>query len=141
MSGYKGQQKFEELVGSDFGEVFAVIQTSDTFQDGWKELTGMPQEGNHNPNYKDCVAYLDAVFYRGLHVRHECPLLPVETRVKSRRGSVSQSDYWHLMWELCEVYSQLVDEGVEKPKQLVNLMYDAGLIAPHDNDYDALGDI
>jgi hypothetical protein len=138
MSDFKGQAKFRKLAETDFAEMYAVIQSSDTFQDGWKELTGMPQKGNHNPNYKDCLVYIQEVLLRDLHKTQVCPSLPVETRVDDRRWRMDDEMYWHLMFELCSVYELFVDLKIKKPKRLVDWLYDHGYIKPFDNDYDHL---
>jgi hypothetical protein len=149
MTDFKGQQKFQRLLDTDFGGVFAVIQSSDTFQDGWKELTGLPQKGNHNPNYKDCLAYIEEVTARDLHTRHTCPLLPVETRLNDPRARRLDQTYWGLMGELCRIYAHFVQakamakhddtegQGV-KVKKSVNYLFNNGYILPFVNDYDVL---
>lgn len=135
MSEFKGQKKFADLIENDFTQVYVVIQSSETFHDGWKKLTGMPQEGNHNPNYKDCLAYIEAVMDRGLHMRAVCPRLPVEERVPDRRKDYDESTYWHLMYEFCSIYKDFVSLHIKKPKPIVDQMYADGTIQPFDNDY------
>jgi hypothetical protein len=135
MKEFKGQKKFTDLIENDFTTVYVTIQSAASFQDGWKALTGMPQKGNHNPNYQDCLAYIEAVMARDLHTRATCPPLPVEKRVPDRRKDYDIGVYWFLMREFCSVHKYFVACGIKKPKPIVDQMYADGTIKPFGNDY------
>jgi hypothetical protein len=76
--------------------------------EGWKKLTRLPKHGNYNPNWSDCLKYIERVIQLGLHENYECPYLPVEKGLVDRRGQCSTSNYWLLMRELCLVYKSLL---------------------------------
>lgn len=136
---FEGQQSFKNLVETNFPEVFSVVQTSDTFHSAWKELTGLPSKGNNNPNWRDCLLYIDKVIQCGLFERFPCPILPVVARVeKDLRDSVGQSEYWLLMKEVCEVYRYFVKKKVKSPKPKIDKLFSGGAIKSFGNDYEGL---
>ena len=138
MSGYCGQKKFKAIVENDFVRAYVNTQSAASFQDSWKALTGMPQKGNHNPNYKDCLVYIEGVLERGLDARALCPLLPVERRVTDRRKDYDDETYWHLMYELCAIYKDFVGSHIKCAKKVVDALYNNGFIKPFDNNYEYL---
>jgi hypothetical protein len=134
---YTGQKVFKQLVADNFQEVFSVIQTSATFHDGWKELTKFPRKGNFNPNWRDCLLYVEEVLDRELGY-HPCPSLPIETRMEDRRWAYTSRDYWCLMREVCLLYRYFTKMRTKPCKRSVDYLYGIGALNPHDNDYEAL---
>lgn len=137
---YVGQKLFSNMLEKDFAAVFSTIQTNDSFHEGWKELTRLPKKGNHNPNWRDCLMYIEKVVEYNL-THHACPILPIEARMDDMRWKYSARDYWFLMLQVCLIYKHFTKMNVKPCKSSINYLFNSSLIDTHDNNFDYLMEV
>lgn len=113
---FRGQAKFRKALEREFCYCDTVIE-ADGFHDGWKRITGIPKEGNFNPNYLDVLRYIEAV-QKHSHFNRPCPYFPVEIGLDPgwRDGQSYEQD-WMTMLNFCKVYREFVRRGITSPKR------------------------
>jgi hypothetical protein len=87
--------------------------TEHGFQTGWKKITGKPQHGNFNPNWKDCLDFVEAAIRHNKHMTEECPVLPILTGLPVCRADFgytpfSREGWWAHMWAVCKLNQECV---------------------------------
>ena len=102
-----GQLKFKELLATQFQRCWDEI-AKHGFQTGWKNVTGKPQHGNHNPNWKDCLDFVEACFRNGKHQTDDCPDLPILKDLPVNRGAYLRGEYWRHMWDVCKLHQEAI---------------------------------
>ena len=78
------------------------------FQTGWKKITGKPQHGNFNPNWKDCLDFLQKAIANNVPEKHICPDIPVSKGLGVNRDDWAVEDYWYHMYQICLLYKDCV---------------------------------
>jgi len=102
-----GQISFRQALKNNFGGCWATINKYG-FQTGWKKITNRPQNGNYNPNWKDCLDFVSAAIENDLHVRVPCPDLPIMHKLPNIRSRFTHSGYWYHMFDVCTMYKEAV---------------------------------
>lgn len=137
---FNGQRAFKTAIENRFVDVWTEVM-ADGFQTGWKTITGCPQHGNHNPNWKDCMRFVQAVLLReSLVEKYEPVDMPFEKNFDPKiRGCLENKAQWHLLLEVCKVYQELAKrDGQCKRKGYLDYLYNNGHIALSNNDYGKL---
>lgn len=125
---FQGQKSFKELIDENFPDVFVEVQCQG-FHEGWKFLTGLPKQGNYNPNWRDCERYVNKVIDLDLHKKYECPELPFEQGLINRRNQCSVENYWLLMSKFCIAYRELasINKSCKRDGTLVSMFNDGDI--------------
>jgi hypothetical protein len=102
-----GQLNFKEHLTRDFASCWQMI-TEHGFQTGWKKITGKPQHGNYNPNWKDCLNFVEAGFLNGKHLTEDCPQLPILKDLPVQRDRYKREEFWRHMWDVCKLHEEAI---------------------------------
>lgn len=101
---FDGQQTFKAALETNFALCWRLIRELG-FQSAWKQITGKPQHGNFNPNWKDQLDFLSHAIARGLHTtNNECPAMPMLRREDDRRRFFTTKEWWYLNWQAADLY-------------------------------------
>lgn len=107
---FGGQIGFRKALTEDFDRCFSLIMEYG-FQTGWKKITGKPQHGNFNPNWKDCLDFLQKCIAKGLDQTHVCPDIPITKGLPVDREDFDQSGYWFHMYEISTLHRDVLKKN------------------------------
>lgn len=107
---FDGQQSFKSALETSFPRCWQLIQEHG-FQTAWKKITGKPQDGNQNPNWKDQLDFLSHAIARGIDTTDvECPAMPMLRREKDRKSFFTKREWWWLNWQAADLYRRGVKD-------------------------------
>lgn len=108
---FEGQVSFRSAVKKDFEKCFAAIQELG-FQTGWKRITGKPQHGNYNPNWVDCLLFLQKSIALKKCDTCICPDLPIANGLPVDRSDFDDPvDFWFHMYEVALLHKEVLTEN------------------------------
>lgn len=114
-STFEGQRSWKDALAADLAIINVAVHR-DGFQAAWKKFTGIPADGNSNPNWKDCQMYLEAVIANIPGVLDVAvPDMPYMYGLKFNRKALTR-DQWHMMLLIAKLYGYLAKNLTRRPK-------------------------
>lgn len=111
----KGQSKWSVALRDNLKTVHEDVKTLG-FQVAWKQHTGIPADGNSNPNWKDCQMYLEAIMGQlPGETYNKAPKMPF-LRYLDFDWDMQAPHQWQMLLQIAKLYGYLAKNMTRRPK-------------------------